>query len=87
MLAKGIQLTAHGPVIPPGPAVVMTPSTTSGDDGRRPQRISAVVQFSAVRLNRSSDRRGQSTSIGMPPLRVMLVVTLNGTPAPPSTAS
>ena len=37
--------------------------------------------------NRSSTRifliaAGQSTSVGMPPLRVMLVVTLNGTPQP-----
>jgi hypothetical protein len=88
MLAKGIQLTLlMGPIVPiPAPRIVIdalesvTVTTAAGS----PSGFQLTFQFSS-----KSDLNtifiiaaGQSTSIGTPPLRVMLVVTLNGTPEP-----
>jgi hypothetical protein len=88
MLAKGIQLTLlMGPIVPiPAPRIVIdalesvTVTTAAGSASG----FQLTFQFSS-----KSDLNtifiiaaGQSTSIGTPPLRVMLVVTLNGTPEP-----
>ena len=88
MLAKGIQLTLlMGPVVPvPAPRVVMdaldsvTVTTAAGS----PSGFQLSFQFSSKsELNTLFIiAAGQSTSVGTPPLRVMLVVTLNGTPQP-----
>ena len=88
MLAKGIQLTLlMGPIVPiPAPRVVMdaldsvTVTTAAGS----PSGFQLSFQFSSKsELNTIFIiAAGQSTSIGTPPLRVMLVVTLNGTPQP-----
>jgi hypothetical protein len=88
MLAKGIQLTLlMGPVVPvPAPRVVMdaldsvTVTTAAGS----PSGFQLSFQFSSKsELNTIFIiAAGQSTSVGTPPLRVMLVVTLNGTPQP-----
>ena len=88
MLAKGIQLTLlMGPVVPvPAPRVVMdaldsvTVTTAAGS----PSGFQLSFQFSSKsELNTLFIiAAGQSTSVGTPPLRVMLVVTLIGTPQP-----
>jgi hypothetical protein len=88
MLAKGIQMTLlMGPIVPiPAPRVVMdalesvTVTTAAGS----PSGFQLTFQFSSKsELNTIFIiAAGQSTSIGTPPLRVMLVVTLNGTPQP-----
>ena len=88
MLAKGIQMTLlMGPIVPiPAPRVVMdaldsvTVTTAAGS----PSGFQLSFQFaSKSELNTIFIiAAGQSTSIGTPPLRVMLVVTLNGTPQP-----
>ena len=88
MLAKGIQLTLlMGPVIPfPAPRVVMdaldnvevTTAAGSSSGFQLSFQFSAKSELNTIFLIAA----GQSTSIGMPPLRVMLVVTLNGTPQP-----
>ena len=85
-MLKGIQLTLLiGPVVPlPAPKIVIdalesvTVTTAAG----------SVSGFQiSLQINSQSELNtlflitaGQSTSLGMPPLRVMLVVTLNGTP-------
>jgi hypothetical protein len=88
MLAKGIQLSLFiGPVIPiPAPRVVLdaldsvevrtSDSATSG--------FSLTFQFnSKSELNTIFlIAAGTNTSMATPPLRVLLVVTLNGTPQP-----
>lgn len=88
MLAKGIQLTLlMGPVVPvPAPRVVMdaldsvTVTTAAGSASG----FQLTFQFSS-----KSDLNtlfliaaGTNASVATPPLRVMLVVTLNGTPQP-----
>ena len=88
MLAKGIQLTLlMGPIIPfPAPRVVMdaldnvqvTTAAGSSSGFQLSFQFSAKSELNTIFLIAA----GQSTSIGVPPLRVMLVVTLNGTPAP-----
>ncbi len=88
MLAKGIQLTLlMGPIVAvPAPRVVMealdsvTVTTAAGS----PSGFQLSFQFSSKsELNTIFIiAAGQSTSVGTPPLRVMLVVTLNGTPQP-----
>jgi len=88
MLAKGIQMTLlMGPIVPvPAPRVVMdaldsvTVTTAAGS----PSGFQLTFQFaSKSELNTIFIiAAGQSTSIGTPPLRVMLVVTLNGAPQP-----
>ncbi|HEY8013895.1 MAG TPA: hypothetical protein VIE70_08290, partial [Dongiaceae bacterium] len=87
MLAKGIQLTLlMGPIIPfPAPRVVMdaldnvqvTTAAGSSSGFQLSFQFSAKSELNTIFLIAA----GQSTSIGVPPLRVMLVVTLNGTPA------
>lgn len=85
-MLKGIHLTLlMGPVVPvPAPRVIIdalesvTVTTAAG---------SASGFQMSLQINSRSELNilfliaaGQSTSLGMPPLRVMLVVTLNGTP-------
>ena len=88
MLAKGIQLTLMvGPVIPiPAPRVVMdalasvevTTAAGSVSAFQLSFQFSAKSELNTIFLIAA----GNSTSLGMPPLRVMLIVTLNGTPQP-----
>jgi hypothetical protein len=88
MLAKGIQLTLMiGPVIPmPAPRVVMdalesVEVRTSAD---MPSGFTLTFQFSSKsELNTLFIIAGaQNSGPMMPALRVMLIVTLNGTPQP-----
>jgi hypothetical protein len=87
-LAKGIQLTLLiGPIIPlPPPRVVMdaldSVEVHTSDSG--PSGFQLTFQFTS-----KSDLNtifliaaGNSTSMATPPLRVLLIVTLNGTPQP-----
>jgi hypothetical protein len=88
MLAKGIQMTLLiGPVVAlPAPRIVMDAldhvevTTASG----RASGFQLVFQFhNKSELNTIFLLAAQGgTSIGTPPLRVMLFVTLNGTPQP-----
>jgi hypothetical protein len=88
MLAKGIQMTLlMGPVLPiPAPRVVMDAlnqvqvTTAAGS----PSGFQLNFQFSAKsELNTIFLlAAGTNTSMATPPLRVILVVTLNGTPQP-----
>jgi hypothetical protein len=88
MLTKGITLTLlMGPIVPiPAPRVVLdaldsvTVTTAAGS----PSGFQLSFQFSSKsELNTIFlVAAGTNTSIGTPPLRVMLVVTLNGTPQP-----
>ena len=87
MLAKGIQLTLMiGPVVPiPAPRVVMdaldSVEVTTAAGSVSGFQIS--FQFSPFGAEHDfCDRRRQLHRYGMPPLRVMLIVTLNGTPQP-----
>lgn len=88
MLAKGIQLTLMmGPVVPvPAPRVVMDAldSVTVTTAASTPSGFQLSFQFaSKSELNTIFIiAAGQGTSIATPPLRVMLIVTLNGTPQP-----
>jgi hypothetical protein len=88
MLAKGIQLTLlMGPVVPlPAPRVVMEAlqSVKVTAAAGKPSGFELTFQFSS-----KSDLNtlfliaaAQTTGLGMPPLRVLLIVTLNGTPQP-----
>lgn len=88
MLAKGIQLTLLiGPVVPlPAPRVVMEAlqSVKVTTAASKPSGFELTFQFSS-----KSDLNtlflitaAQTTGLGMPPLRVLLIVTLNGTPQP-----
>jgi hypothetical protein len=88
MLAKGIQLSLFiGPVIPiPAPRVVLdaldsvevrtSDSTASG--------FSLTFQFNSKSALNTIFliAAGTNTSMATPPLRVLLVITLNGTPQP-----
>ena len=88
MLHKGIRLSVFvGPVVPlPAPRVVtealesVTVTTAAG----APSGFQLSFQFSAKsELNTIFlIAAGQNASIGTPPLRVLLVVTLNGVPTP-----
>jgi len=86
MMLKGIQLTLLiGPVVPvPAPRIVV-------DALESVEVTTAAGSVSGFTLNLHINSQselntlfliaaGQSTGLGMPPLRVMLVVTLNGTP-------
>lgn len=88
MLAKGIQLTLlMGPVVPvPAPRVVMEAlqSVKVTSAAGQPSGFELTFQFSS-----KSDLNtlfliasAQATGLGVPPLRVLLIVTLNGTPQP-----
>jgi hypothetical protein len=88
MLAKGIQLTLLiGPIVPfPAPRVVM-----ESLDGVKVKTAVGTRSGFELSFQFSSKSElntilliavGQGTKLGMPGLRVMLVVTLNGTPAP-----
>ena len=88
MLHKGIQLTLlMGPVVPiPAPRVVIDAleSVEVRTSAGSPSGFQLSFQFSSKsELNTIFlIAAGQSTSVGTPPLRVMLVVTLDGTPRP-----
>src|SRR5438445_789413 len=88
MLAKGIQLTLlMGPVVPsPAPRVVLDAldSVTVTTSAGSPSGFQLTFQFSAKsELNTIFLlAAGQNTSVATPPLRVLLVVTMNGTPQP-----
>ncbi|PKO32434.1 MAG: hypothetical protein CVU36_01975 [Betaproteobacteria bacterium HGW-Betaproteobacteria-9] len=88
MLAKGIQLTLLiGPVIAvPAPRVVMDAleSVEVRSSAGSASGFTLTFQFSSrSELNTIFLIAGaQNTGLGTPPLRVMLVVTLNGTPQP-----
>lgn len=85
-MLKGIHLTLlMGPVVPlPAPRVVIdaldsvTVTTAAGSASgfQMSLQINSRSELNTLFLITA----GQSTSLGMPPLRVMLVVTLNGTP-------
>lgn len=88
MLAKGIQLTLLiGPVVPiPAPRVVMdaldsvsvTTAAGSASGFQMSFQFSAKSELNTIFLIAA----GTNTSSVTPPLRVMLVVTLNGAPQP-----
>ena len=86
MMLKGIQLTLLiGPVVPlPAPRIVLdalesvevTTAAGSASGFQMSLQINSQSELNTLFLITA----GQSTSLGMPPLRVMMVVTLNGTP-------
>lgn len=87
-LAKGIQMTLMmGPIIPvPAPRVVMDALT--GVEVRTSDGAASGFQLT-FQFNSKSELNtifliaaGNTASIGTPPLRVLLIVTLNGTPQP-----
>lgn len=88
MLAKGIQLTLlMGPVVPvPAPRVVMdalesvqvTTSAGTASGFQLGFQFSARSALNEIFLIAA----GTGGGIGVPPLRVLLVVTVNGTPSP-----
>jgi hypothetical protein len=88
MLAKGIQLTLlMGPVLPiPAPRVVLdaldsvhvTSAAGSASGFQLSFQFSAKSALNSIFLIAA----GTNTSMATPPLRVILVVTLNGTPQP-----
>jgi hypothetical protein len=88
MLTKGITLTLlMGPIVPiPAPRVVMDAldSVTVTTAAGTPSGFQMSFQFSSrSELNTIFlIAAGTNTSLGTPPLRVMLIVTLNGTPQP-----
>ena len=85
-MLKGIQLTLLiGPVVPlPAPRIVLdalesvevTTAAGSASGFQMSLQINSQSELNTLFLITA----GQSTSLGMPPLRVMMVVTLNGTP-------
>jgi hypothetical protein len=88
MLAKGIQLTLLiGPIVPfPVPRVVLDAlesvevrtSAGAASGFQLTFQITAKSELNTIFLIAA----GTNTSMATPPLRVMLVVTLNGTPQP-----
>lgn len=88
MFAKGIQLSLLiGPIIPaPVPRVVLdalesvqvTTAAGSASGFQLTFQITAKSELNTIFLVAA----GTNTSIGSPPLRVMLIATLNGTPQP-----
>lgn len=88
MLAKGIQLTLlMGPVVPvPAPRVVLdalesvqvTTSAGAASGFQLSFQFSARSALNDIFLIAA----GTGGGIGVPPLRVLLVITLNGTPSP-----
>ena len=87
-LAKGIQMTLMmGPVIPvPAPRVVM--DALSGVEVRSSDGAASGFQLTFQFSSKSELNAifliaaGNTASLGTPPLRVLLIVTLNGTPQP-----
>jgi hypothetical protein len=88
MLAKGIQMTLMmGPVIPlPAPRVVL--DALDSVEVRTSDGAASGFQLS-FQFNSKSDLNtifliaaGNDASMASPPLRVLLIVTLNGTPQP-----
>lgn len=87
-LAKGIQMTLMmGPIIPvPAPRVVMDALT--GVEVRTSDGAASGFQLTFQFTSKSELNTifliaaGNTASIGTPPLRVLLIVTLNGTPQP-----
>ena len=85
-MVKGIQFTLLiGPVVPlPAPRIVIdalesitvTMAAGSASGFQMSLQINSQSELNTLFLITV----GQSTSLGMPPLRVMMVVTLNGTP-------
>lgn len=85
-MLKGIQLTLLiGPVVPlPAPRIVLdalesvevTTAAGSASGFQMSLQINSQSELNTLFLITA----GQSTSLGMPPLRVMMVVTLNGMP-------
>ncbi|MDM0112228.1 hypothetical protein QTI66_08705 [Variovorax sp. J22R133] len=88
MLAKGIQLSLlMGPIIPvPAPRVVLDAlesvevrtSGTGASGFQMSFKFSSKSELNTIFLIAA----GNSTSIATPPLRVMLIVIMNGTPQP-----
>jgi hypothetical protein len=88
MFAKGIQLSLLiGPIIPtPVPRVVLdalesvqvTTAAGSASGFQLTFQITAQSELNTIFLVAA----GTNTSLGTPPLRVMLIATLNGTPHP-----
>lgn len=86
MMVKGIQFTLLiGPVVPlPAPRIVLdalesvtvTMAAGSASGFQMSLQINSQSELNTLFLITA----GQSTSLGMPPLRVIMVVTLNGTP-------
>ena len=87
-LAKGIQMTLMmGPVIPlPAPRVVM--DALDSVEVRTSDGAASGFQLTFQFTSKSELNTifliaaGNSTSMATPPLRVLLIVTLNGTPQP-----
>lgn len=87
-LAKGIQMTLMmGPIIPvPAPRVVM--DALSSVEVRTSDGAASGFQLTFQFTSKSELNTifliaaGNTASIGMPPLRVLLIITLNGTPQP-----
>lgn len=87
-LAKGIQMTLMmGPIIPvPAPRVVMDALT--GVEVRTSDGAASGFQLTFQFTSKSELNTifliaaGNTASIGTPPLRVLLIITLNGTPQP-----
>lgn len=85
-MVKGIQFTLLiGPVVPlPAPRIVLdalesvtvTMAAGSASGFQMSLQINSQSELNTLFLITA----GQSTSLGMPPLRVIMVVTLNGTP-------
>lgn len=88
MLAKGIQMSLlMGPVIPfPAPRVVM--EALSSVEVRTSDNAASGFQLTFQFTSKSELNTifliaaGNSTSMASPPLRVLLIVTLNGSPQP-----
>ncbi len=87
-LAKGIQMTLMmGPIIPvPAPRIVMDALT--GVEVRSSDGAASGFQLTFQFTSKSELNTifliaaGNTASIGTPPLRVLLIVTLNGSPQP-----
>ena len=87
-LAKGIQMTLMmGPIIPvPAPRVVM--DALSSVEVRTSDGAASGFQLTFQFTSKSELNTifliaaGNTASIGTPPLRVLLIITLNGTPQP-----
>jgi hypothetical protein len=88
MLAKGIQLTLFiGPVIPiPAPRVVMdaldSVEVRTSDSGASGFQLTFQFNSKSELNTIFLIAAGTNASMATPPLRVMLIVTLNGTPQP-----
>ncbi|MDB6085124.1 MAG: hypothetical protein JWN43_3005, partial [Gammaproteobacteria bacterium] len=87
-LAKGIQLTLMmGPIIPlPAPRVVMdaldSVEVHTSDGAASGFQLKFQINAKSALNTIFLIAAGNSTSMGTPPLRVLLFVTMNGTPQP-----